>query len=184
MNMDTEEDKLVLKAQLGDQVAFNDLFERYELRLLYHIVRFLGNTEIIYDVLQETYLVIIRNIRKLRCRRSFRAWALGIATRKCLHAIRRIVREKEIRPHDFEEHNATPSQIELVIRKEDVVVLRCNIDLLSPKLKAVVLLHYQEDLSLREVAAALEIAEGTVKSRLSQALTILRSKLKKGGHEK
>jgi DNA-directed RNA polymerase specialized sigma24 family protein len=40
---------------------------------------------------------------------------------------------------------------------------------------------YQEELSLREVAAALEIAEGTIKSRLSQALTILRSKLKKGG---
>jgi RNA polymerase sigma-70 factor (ECF subfamily) len=70
--------------------------------------------------------------------------------------------------------------MEIMIREEDATILRQNVDLLSPKLKAVVILHYQEEFSLREIAAALEIAEGTVKSRLSLALTILRSKIKKG----
>jgi len=179
--MNVDENKLILKAQLGDHDAFNSLFKCYELQLLYHIVRFLGDSEKAYDVLQETYLVIIHNIRKLRCRQSFRAWALGIATRKSLHAVRKIVREKEVPLPEYGSQNSIPSAIELMIRKEDAAVLRHHIDLLSTKLKAVVILHYQEDLSLREVAAALEIAEGTVKSRLSQALTILRSKLKKGG---
>ena len=125
-------------------------------------------------------MVIIKNIRKLRCRQSFRAWTLGIATRKCLHAVRKIVREKEVPLAECGDQNSIPSAIELMIRKENAAVLKHNIDLLSAKLKAVVILHYQEELSLREVAAALEIAEGTVKSRLALALTILRSKIKKG----
>jgi len=179
--MNIDEEKLILKAQLGDHDAFNSLFKSYELPLIHHIVRFLGHSEKAYDVLQETYLVILRNIRKLRSRQSFKAWALGIATRKSLHAVRKITREKEVPLPEWGDQDSIPSAIELLIRKEDASVLKHNIDLLSPKLKAVVILHYQEDLSLREVAAALEIAEGTVKSRLSQSLTILRSKLKKGG---
>lgn len=173
------EDELVLKAQMGQVEAFDSLLQRYESRLFRHIARFLGSDDSAYDVLQDTYIVIIRNIRKLRCRQSFGAWALGIATRKCLHAVRKKTKSREATFLEREFQNPGPSPAEFAIQKEMCEFLTANVDLLPGKLKAVILLHYEEELTLREVAAALGIAEGTVKSRLSAALTHLRSLVRK-----
>jgi DNA-directed RNA polymerase specialized sigma24 family protein len=164
--MSQVEEKLVLRAQAGERQAFDRLLRRYEVPLFHHILRLLGDEDATYTVLQDTYLAIIKNIRSLRSRRHFRAWAFGVATRKCFKSISRRQRRREVRLFAVNElADPGPTPVNLVALK------------LPPRLLSVILLHFFEDLTLREVAAALEISIGTAKSRLAAGLARLRTQL-------
>ncbi|MGI5861433.1 MAG: RNA polymerase sigma factor [Myxococcales bacterium] len=78
---DEDQGRLVLRAQAGDARAFDELLRRHERPLFRHIFRLLGDEDRAYEVLQQTFLVLVRNIRRLRSRESFRPWAYGVATR-------------------------------------------------------------------------------------------------------
>ena len=173
--MNEPEPKLVLLAQAGDHEAFDVLLRRYEKPLFRHIHRMLQDEDACYEALQETYLVIVRNIRKLRSRKSFRPWAYGVATRVCLktrtkRATSRVAFDDELDPPDLR-----PLPDSLASAHEELEELKDGILLLSPRLRSVILLHFFEGLTLKEVAAALEIRVGTVKSRLGAALSQLRA---------
>jgi RNA polymerase sigma-70 factor (ECF subfamily) len=176
--MDQAEEKLVLRAQAGDRKAFDRLLRRYEVPLFHHVLRILGDEDATYTALQDTYLAIIKNVGKLRSRRHFRAWAFGVATRTCLKWISRKKRRREVRFSTegvSEDPGLTPAR--LVALKERIDRMDERVLELSPNLLTVILLHFFEDLTLREVAAALELPIGTVKSRLAAGLARLRTQL-------
>jgi len=178
--MDSDEERLVLRAQAGDAVALDQLLRRHEQPLYRHIHRLVRENDASYDVLQDSYIAILRNIRKLRSRASFRSWAFGVATRTCLKALSKRQRHPEARltadPPDLQ-----PLPDALASAREQFEVLIDRVLLLSPRLRAVILLHFFEELTLVQVAAELEISIGTVKSRLAAGLTQLRSGHKIGG---
>lgn len=176
--MDVVEDRLVLRAQAGDREAFDELLRRYEVPLFRHIYRFLGDEEATYDALQETYIAIVRNIRKLHSRDKFHAWAYGVATRTCLKSRSRRYRRRDTRelPDEVPDLKELPDS--LASLKEEIVELKEHVALLSPRIRSVFLLHFFEGLTLLETAAALELPVGTVKSRLAAGLAQLRSEFK------
>jgi RNA polymerase sigma-70 factor (ECF subfamily) len=179
--MDSDEERLVLRAQAGDAVALDQLLRRYERLLFRHIHRFLRDEEASYDALQDTYIAILRNIRKLRSRASFRPWAYGVATRTCLKALSRHFRlGSRFAKASFEADppDLAPLPDSLASAREELEAVIDHVLLLSPRVRAVILLHFFEGLTLKQVAAALEISIGTVKSRLAAGLTELRR-----GHE-
>ena len=169
------EERLVLRAQAGDTTAFDSLLRRYEKPLFRHAFRMIGDVDGSYDALQESYVAIFRSIRNLRSRKSFRAWAYGVTTRTCLkHLARRGRLRDRTSALDFDPTDTVPSVDLLTAEKEEAVQILDQVAGLSPKLRAVMVLHYQEGLTLAEVAAALEISAGTVKSRLAAGLARLR----------
>lgn len=172
--MDDDEERLVLLAQAGDQHALDRLLRRYERPLFRHVHRMLGNEDACYEALQETYLVIVKSIRKLRDRKLFRPWAYGVATRVCLKARRRRARRREEDDDKVEAHDSRPLPDMVAATHEEKETLMAHVQTLSPKLRSVILLHFYEGLTLKEVAAALEISLGTVKSRLASGLNRLR----------
>jgi RNA polymerase sigma-70 factor (ECF subfamily) len=167
------EERLVLRAQAGDPLALDELLRRYERPLFRHIQRLTRDEAASYDALQETYLAILRSIRKLRSRASFRPWAYGVATRTCLKALSKRQRHQHAELSE-EPVDPMPLPDSLASAREEMEALIDRVLLLSPRLRAVILLHFFEGLTLREVAAALEISIGTVKSRLAAGLTHLR----------
>lgn len=172
------EEKLVLRAQAGDRKAFDRLLRRYEVPLFHHILRLLGDEDATYTALQDTYLAIIKGIGKLRSRQHFRAWAFGVASRTCLKSIYRSRRRREVRLFSEDvsaDWGLTPAK--LVALKERIDRMDERVLELSPRLLSVILLHFFEDLTLGEVAAALELPIGTVKSRLAAGLARLRTQL-------
>lgn len=171
---DVDEERLVLRAQAGDQHAFEALLRRYEQPLFRHVHRMAGSEDAAYEALQETYLALVRNIRKLRDRRSFRPWAYGVATRVCLKARTKRARRRE-EPEEAEMADSSPLPETLAADHEQREALLEQIKGLSPRLRSVILLHFYEGLTLKEVAAALELSIGTVKSRLAAGLTQLRT---------
>jgi RNA polymerase sigma-70 factor (ECF subfamily) len=131
------------------------------------------------DILQEIALVAFRNLRYLRDPRAFRPWLLRLASRYVFRHLKREARRRRIVEADPELiSTAEASQNSYEPIESDLLYA---VDQLSPASRAVLLLHYQQHLSLEETAAVLEIPIGTAKSRLSYGVSVLRKLLQQKG---
>ncbi|HKR66270.1 MAG TPA: sigma-70 family RNA polymerase sigma factor [Thermoanaerobaculia bacterium] len=164
--MDAER-RLVLRAQSGDREAFDLLLRDVAPRLLGYVARVTADRALAEDVVQETLITIVKKIRWLHDPALFRAWAYRIASREAFRALRkRHARIAEpLGEIAFVEERIDPWQRERLL---------ASLDRLSPASRAVITLHYIEELPLSEIAAILELSIGTVKSRLAYGLAQLR----------
>lgn len=155
---------LVLRAQAGDRAALEELLRLAQGPLYRYLSGVTGDAGAAEDVLQETLLRIARKLRWLSDAALFRAWAFRIASREAQrHFAKRRIFEPIV--DDFAAEEPAPL---------DAEALRGAVAHLSPASRAVVVLHYLEELPLAEVADILEIPLGTVKSRLGYGLVQLR----------
>jgi RNA polymerase sigma-70 factor, ECF subfamily len=168
---------LVLLSQAGSTDAMDGLARRWTPRLLRYASRMLGGSsesaEMARDVVQETWIGAIRGLSGLRDPAQFPAWIYGIATRKCADAIRSSVRRRRLDAHS----NAVDTRPEAAVSVEHRIDMAAGIGQLPPKQRATVHLFYGEDLTVEEIASALGVPAGTVKSRLFQARQALRRHL-------
>lgn len=162
----------VALAQSGDRGALDRLLRDHQQALYGHVRSILGDGELAYDVLQASLLLVACRLTSLKDPRWFRAWAYRIATREAVRAAKRQSRDRAL----FDDAEG----IEDVRAEEPVydpaLVRACadQIDTLPPAGRVVLRLHYLEELTLFEVAEALELPLGTVKSRLAYGLARLR----------
>jgi RNA polymerase sigma-70 factor, ECF subfamily len=164
------EARLVLQARAGDAEALERLLTGIQSRLLGYVSGVVGRTAA-DDILQETFLQICRNIKWLRDPELFGPWAYRIASRACFKSLKH--------EHRFpKEHEQGVSSEEAGWVSRPELALFCSVPELlakiSPASRAVLNLHYLQDLPIQEVAAILEIGLGTAKSRLAYGLSCLR----------
>lgn len=175
-----EADELILVAlaQNGDRDALEKLFHRLYRPLRSYVGQMVESSQT-DDVLQDIALVIFRNLRYLRHPAAFRAWVLRLASRQIFRYLKRETRRRRLVDSDPEliSMAEAPATVEPRIDPG----LLAAIDRLSPASRAVLLLHYQQHLSLEETAAVLEIPLGTAKSRLSYGVSVLRKLLQQKG---
>jgi RNA polymerase sigma-70 factor, ECF subfamily len=162
---------LVLLAQSGDRAALERLLRNSHAPLRRYIVRLAG-ADLADDILQETSIQIFRKLPFLREPAVFHAWTLRIASRIAVTQLKRARRWQPI--DDSEPGTITPNPD--LGEPPDAAFLSL-IDQVSPASRAVLLLHYQHDLSLEETAAILDIPVGTAKSRLHYGVATLRKLL-------
>jgi len=163
---------LVLLAQTGDRAALEQLLREIHAPLRRYIAG-LGGADLADDVLQEAALLIFRKLPFLREPAVFRPWAFRIASRI---AFSHLKRARRWQPLD----DAPPEQLTIVnpsLGEPPDEAFLTLLDQVSPASRAVLLLHYQHDLSLEETAAILEIPIGTAKSRLHYGVATLRKHL-------
>ncbi len=174
MSDEENEGLLVALVQHGDTAAFETLLRRLYRPLRSYLAGMVGDSAA-EDVLQEVALRIYRHIRFLREPKAFRAWAYQIATRI---AFTHLKREKKWRrlESDPEFQHAFPGVV-LPLDESDAGFLSM-VDQVSPASRAVLLLHYQQHLSLEDAAAILDIPVGTAKSRLAYGLATIRKSIK------
>jgi RNA polymerase sigma-70 factor (ECF subfamily) len=144
--------------------------------LLRYVTRVLGGSdaaEAARDVVQETWIGVIRGLRGLRDPAQFPAWIYGTATRKCADAIRANNRRRRLDAQAAGE-SARPMES---LTAEQQIDLATAIRGLPPIHRAAVHLFYREELSVEEIASVLGIPAGTVKSRLHHARDALRRQL-------
>jgi RNA polymerase sigma-70 factor, ECF subfamily len=166
----------VVRAQCGDREALELLLRGVQPPLQGYVARIIGHTDA-DDVVQDVLVTIARKLAWLAEPRVFRAWAFRIASRAAFSYLRRHRRRNEdpLGEDAAETVPAAPAP--------DGERLRQLLDspALSPASRAVLLLHFQEEMPLAEVAAVLEIPLGTVKSRLAFGLKILRREIGRSG---
>jgi RNA polymerase sigma-70 factor, ECF subfamily len=163
---------LVLLAQTGDRAALEQLLRDTHAPLRRYITRLAG-ADLAEDILQETSLQIFRKLPFLREPAVFRPWTFRIASRIAFSHLKRARRWQPL--------DDAPSEYLIALNPNlgeppDDAFLAL-LDRVSPASRAVLLLHYQNDLSLEESAAILEIPIGTAKSRLHYGVTTLRKHL-------
>lgn len=166
----------VLRAQSGDREALDLLLRGIQEPIYRYLCGITQDATLAEDVLQDTFLLVIRKLRWLRHPEYFRSWVYRIGSRV---AFRRLGQERRRRWVDLDESllqaRLAPDGWEL--EPELAADLPRLVARVSPASRAVLLLHYQGGLSLPEVADVLGISLGTTKSRLAYGLTLLRRKL-------
>lgn len=165
---------LAARAQLGDRTAVEELLRRLQGPLYEHIGGIVRDGDLASDVLQDTLLLFCRRLNTVREVQWVRAWAYRIATREAIRALRRERRRGEESPLEAWPHLPADAPREEVADPELLAELPRRLDALSPGAQVVLRLHYLQGLTQAEVAEALEIPLGTVKSRLAYGLSALR----------
>jgi len=151
---------LVMDCQSGSVKAMEMLVSRWQKRLWRYAFNMTGDTEAAWDITQESWLGIIKGLRKLHDPARFRSWAYRIVTNKVNDWIRRNRAVKKISIEKIHEQQYT--------EKKDVGVKEL-LEQLDMKNKMILTLYYFEQLSVPEIGVALKIPKGTVKSRLHNA---------------
>ena len=154
------------QAAAGDRRAFDLLYRRWHPRLLRLARRLTGHADQAQDVLQEAALTIARDIHKLQDPSKFSAWAYTIIRRRAADHINKAVRRRK------SERTITTETTEM---SEDDLALRQALLRLSDMDRLMLTLFYQDGFLGTEIAAALGIPLGTVKSRLFKARAHLKS---------
>ena len=168
---------LLASARAGDRRAFELFARRWQKKLLAHAWRLLGDSDAARDAVQEGWIEIVRGLPRLRDVRAFPAWAFRIISRRCARAIGGAVRRREFAA----DLAAEPEVADAPESRRDHDRLRAAIRALPEAQRAAIALHHFEELSVAEVAVALDVPAGTVKTRLMHARAKLRAVL--GGDE-
>mgnify|MGYP003181381305 CR=1 FL=1 len=164
--------ELVLSAKNGNKKAFDKLYKLTSNDVWFTCVSLLKDEENAKDIMQETYITAFLKLNTLKDEEKFCGWLTAIATNKSKNKLKGKV-EYQI---DDEVLIAKTETDELMLPEEYInkaekrkVLLQIIEDTLSFNQYQVVLMFYFNELSIAEIAQALEISEGTVKSRLNSS---------------
>jgi len=165
---------LVVRCQLGERAAFNDLISRWTPALHRYALKLAQDHDLADDLVQDVWLKVLRGLGRLREPERFRPWLFGIAHR----AFADRLRIRYALPVDAHaDLNALPDPG----RGEDPLALQRDVHLGLDSLpvieREILTLFYLEDMPHADIATALAIPIGTVKSRLHRARTLLRHHL-------
>ncbi len=171
-----EDDHLVRQALTGQRQAAEVLVGRYLGRVYGLSVRIMGNSHDAEDATQEAMLRAMRFLGSYRTQGTFDRWMLKVASNTCLDLLRRrktfrIAAESE--GHLANLAGPEPDPAEALATERLAMVEKMLPELPDQQRAVFVLFHYQER-SLREVAQAMDMPEGTVRSSLHRARQKLR----------
>jgi len=161
----SDPDNLILKEiREGNYGSFGTLVRRYEDFVYTLISGLVRSPESAKDVTQEVFLRAYRSIRRFEQRSSFKTWLYRIAYNT---AMAHLEREKKFAER---EENAVIDTVDATYKRYDArITLEKIIAKLKPEYRAVITLHYYEDLKYEEIAETLDCPVGTVKIRLYRA---------------
>ena len=163
---------LVERARGGDHDAFAQLVHASIGRLDTAARLIVRDPELARDAVQDGLIRAWRDLRKLRDAERFDAWVYRLTVNACLDQLRR--RRRRVIEVEITELHAPPVPDAADSQADEDLVERVLLGL-DPRGRAIVVLHYYAGLPLSEVATALGIPIGTVKSRLHRALGEMRA---------
>jgi len=163
---DIENQLLVMDAQDGDAEAMEKLVRRWQKKLWQYVFRLTSDVHAAWDITQQCWLEIIKGLKKLNDPACFKAWAYRIATNKSMDWLKNKCKNQHI--------NLDSVEVDCCQKNDDLRVKEL-VQRLKNDSRAVLSLYYFERLSITEISIALNIPQGTVKSRLFKA----RGELKK-----
>lgn len=177
------EDFELLEAwRAGDEAAGNALVRRH----FTSVFRFFNSKldDSVEDLTQQVLLALVEGRERLRDRSNFRAYLFGIARRQLLMHLRgRYRAQKVFSPLDTSIHELRgedgPSPASIVAVEREQRLLIAALRGIPIDFQIVVELYYWEQLKISEIAEVVEVAPGTVKSRLSRARAMLETRLER-----
>lgn len=174
----TSDEALVAALRGGDLEAFERLYDRYERRLYGYIRRFVAEASVADDLFQDVFVTVLRDRTYDPERGRFAAWLFMVARNRCLGEQRR-TRTREALAGQLQEHLTPAPAIDI----DDAGRVHAAVAALPEPQRQLILLKQLGELTYREIAGLLGVAEGTIKSRLHAATAALRRLLTEGSAE-
>jgi RNA polymerase sigma-70 factor (ECF subfamily) len=180
---------LMLRAQAGDDSAFNQLVEKFRRPLIGFMYRMAGNQSVAEELAQEVFLRVYRSRATYAAEAKFSTWLYRIAKNLALNHIRDTRNERaqvaaSLDEPDEESGRAMDapdphrSAEEEMVRRERMQAIRREVESLPERQRMAVILHKYQELDYREIARTLKMSESATKSLLFRAYETLRVKLK------
>jgi RNA polymerase sigma-70 factor, ECF subfamily len=170
-----------------DMELLADLVERCQHRLVRYLLYLTGRRDYAEDLAQETWIRLLQRGSQYNGRQRFDPWLFAIARNLAIDYLRRKRKGLEAAslPDDRDEillvSSSGPTPFEAAARSQDAIRLAGQLQILSPLYREALLLRFQEDLSLAEIAQILGAPVTTVTSRIYRGLAALRSAFEEGG---
>lgn len=174
----TSDETLYLQLVGGDMAAFDELYRRYEHRLFVYIVRRLGDRSEAEDVYHEAFMAVLKERRSGRELSSFKAWIFQVARNLCHNRRRAEDRSRRAVGTESGALRVSPPAEQLLAEREAPDALQ-RAALQLPEPMADLYRLRTAGLSYDEIAEALDIPLGTVKSRMNAMLGRLREEMDK-----
>ena len=187
LNPAADEISIIKQVLGGDADAFEHIVKKYEKKVYNLALRYLKNRDDALDLSQEVFIQVYNNLAQFRGDSQFSTWIYRVTYNKCVDMLRKTqkLRRNVVMSTDdenfFETRDCRASIEEDYEGRETLVTVMKIIDTLPSEQRDVVILRYIKDLSYSQIADVLEIAEGTVKSRLNRARLKIKEQLKESG---
>ena len=183
---DQEDQMLISRAQSGDQVAFNTLIRKHESRAYQYAFRLTRDTEEAADVVAEAFVRVFNALPNFKGQSAFGTWIYRILT-NCFLDMKKKDKGRTTSldaaihtpegdvERQFEDPSGTPQ--DAVERSEREKRVDRAIRLLPEYQRAMIVMYHAESMTYEDIAGALDLPIGTVKSRLNRARLSLRDLL-------
>ena len=162
----------------GERDAFTEIYQRYNILLYRYAFRKVNVSEEAKDIVQDIFINLWNNRDRIVFDTSLSGYLYRSARNRALNLIARKV--VEVRYLDSLEGllKVHHERADYLIREKQIAALiDAEIALLPPKMREVFLLSRSKNMTYKEIAAALEVSEETVKTQMKRALKVLRTKL-------
>ncbi len=193
-NGEADEDALLVeRAREGDQYAFDRLIHKYQSRIYQFCYRMLSDPDEAEELTQDVFVKLYRNLKRFRYESKFSTWLFQIAKNLTLNKLKYLKRRHFFANQSLDEPRRTgDGEIRFEVADEtcDLEAAYENLELqqlvqtkiaqLRPEHRVALVLRDMEGLRYDEIARILNLAEGTVKSRIHRARLELRDSLE--GH--
>ena len=171
-----DDKELVKLSQAGDDVAYEELVNRYRERLYWMAYNMVGNSEEAWDVAQETFVRVYKALDRYNPKYRFYTWAYQIGHNICIDHLRRRGLAKMVSieslstdSYKMDFPSEDPPVGDNLERRELLERIRTILDKLPVKYKKVLVMRDLEDMHCREIARIMKCSYPTLRWRLFQA---------------
>ncbi len=175
------DERLMLEVQKGDMAAFEALYERYRKRLFHFILRFVREKTLAEDILQETFLRLLKGKKRFRKDSRFSTYLFTITRNLCLDTLKSWERKHVFisQENHLEEATDKSKGPDKILEETEMgMVIQNEIQALPPDQREVLILSKFSGLSYDEIAQILESTPAAVKQKAYRAMLSLKQKLK------
>jgi len=170
---ESQEAALIRRCQAGDKEAFSTLVEQYRSILFGTAYLMMQDCGLAEDAVQEALIKIWKYLPSFRLKSSLKTWLVRIV----VNEVKQQFRKKQVPTVPLEQASEVAADLDkaeaVMIRNEESQLLRRTLEMLPQEQRETVVLRYFSELTIPEIAAVTGQREGTIKSRLSRALSRL-----------
>ena len=186
-----DERELVSKVIAGNRKAFEQLVHQYENLVLHIVTPLIGVNADREDICQDVFIKVYEKLNQFEFKSSLATWIGRIAYNTSLSFLQKkrnvliadLVSKSESDPegntesvqHEWKDAEPDPEQV--LVRREEIHLVRKAIDLLPGLQKTILLLFHQDEMSLEEIQQVMDIPVNTIKSHLFRARKSLKQML-------
>ena len=179
-----EIDALVRRCLRGDQVAWDTIVRTYRRKVFNVAYKFVAKHDEAEDLTQEIFIKVFKSLKTFDRRANFQTWLVSISRNLCIDHYRAVRKERQTIDRNVDAGVLRPIAPELspifrIEQRDRVELLREALKGLQPMLRSAIIMRDLQEMSYSQIAAQLDLPEGTVKSRINRGRIELAQQIKR-----